>query len=108
MLGFVCFCFCFLLFCIFVLGGGRGGCWVRRHQNENRRQGIAKQYYIMLRPVRKSNDYPISGQCSDFKPLKTPENKTFSGNFRGYEMETLARNGLKIDSQFNALIPRAV
>ena len=105
MLGFVCFCFCFLLFCIFFLGGGLLG---KRHQNENCRQGIAKQYYIMLRPVRKSNDYPISGQCSDFKPLKTPENKTFSGVFRGYEMETLARNGLKIDSQFNALIPRAV
>ena len=28
-------------------------------------------------------------------PLKTPENQKFSGVFRGYKMETLARNGLK-------------
>ena len=28
-------------------------------------------------------------------PLKTPENLRFSGVFRGYEMGTLARNGLK-------------
>ena len=99
------FVFVFFCFVFFLRGGGLLG---KRHQNENCRQGIAKQYYIMLRPVRKSNDYPISGQCSDFKPLKTPENKTFSGVFRGYEIGTLARNGLKIDSQFNALIPRAV
>ena len=26
-------------------------------------------------------------------PLKTPENQRFSGVFRGYKMETLARNG---------------
>ena len=101
------FVFVFVFFCfVFFLGGE--GLLGKRHQNENCRQGIAKQYYIMLRPVRKSNDYPISGQCSDFKSLKTPENKTFSGVFRGYEIGTLARNGLKIDSQFNALIPRAV
>ena len=29
-------------------------------------------------------------------PLKTPENLWFSGVFRGYEMGTLTRNGLRI------------
>ena len=27
-------------------------------------------------------------------PLKTPENQTFSGIFRGYEIEKLGKNGL--------------
>ena len=27
-------------------------------------------------------------------PLKTPENQSFSDVFRGYKMETLAKNGL--------------
>ena len=35
-------------------------------------------------------------------PLKTPENFWFSGVFRGYKMETLARNG------FKKLLPKEV
>ena len=32
--------------------------------------------------------------------LKTPENLKFSGVFRGYKMETLARNGLNHFQEF--------
>ena len=34
--------------------------------------------------------------CSYLIPLKTLENVWFSGVFKGYKMETLAENGLKI------------
>ena len=32
-------------------------------------------------------------------PLKTPENLSFSGVFRGYKIGTLARNGKKTSSE---------
>ena len=38
----------------------------------------------------------ISGHCSHFIPLKTPENLWFFGVFRGYKMGTLTKNGLKL------------
>ena len=40
-------------------------------------------------------DQPISGQYTIWYPLKTRENQTFSGIFRGYKMGTLVRKVLK-------------
>ena len=42
-----------------------------------------ESYYLVF--------YPISDQCSHFYPLKTPENQSFSGAFRGYKVRTLTR-----------------
>ena len=39
-------------------------------------------------------DSPISRLCFHFMPLKTIENKRFSGVWRAYKMGTLAKNGL--------------
>ena len=41
----------------------------------------------------------ISGQCSHFIPLKTPENFRFSGVFRGYKIGNLTRKGLTLADQ---------
>ena len=41
---------------------------------------------------------PISGHCSHFI---FPENQTFSGVFREYEMGTMTRNGLIEMKKFN-------
>ena len=38
---------------------------------------------------------PLLANVSILYPLKIPENQRFFGVFRGYEMETFARNGLK-------------
>ena len=39
--------------------------------------------------------FTIFGHCLILYPLKTPENVWFSGVFRGYEIETLSRKGLR-------------
>ena len=55
------------------------------------------------------SNYLIKDQCSlnpflhnvpILYPLKTPENLWFSGVFRGYELGTLARNGLMLRGTF--------
>ena len=38
---------------------------------------------------------PFQANVPILYPLKTPENQRLSGVFRGYKIETLARNGLK-------------
>ena len=50
-----------------------------------------------LKPSRKHVFNPFLANVHILYPLKKPKNPWFSGNFRDYEIGTLARNGLKLE-----------
>ena len=51
---------------------------------------------------RKETFNPFLASVPILYPLKTPENLWFSGVFRGYEMGTLARNGLMLHCEMHS------
>ena len=60
--------------------------------------GLTKEFYETfwdeMKTSRMESVNPFLANATLLYPLKTPENLSFSGVFRGYKMRTLARNGL--------------
>ena len=57
---------------------------------------------LQFSDVFRSSDFllnPFLANIPILYPLKTPENQRLSGVFRGYKMQTLARNGLRKEAR---------